>query len=134
MGLYDANGEWIMEEQGVEKVAVDYFGDLFKTTFPTASDGFLDEIIPTITPQMNQRLVRLATEEEVRQALFMMHPEKTPGPDRMTAPFFQHSWPIIKKDLLEIVNDFLLSGTLDTRLNLTNIFFIPKTERPTNMT
>jgi len=39
-------------------------------------------------PQMNQRLLQLATEEEVRQALFMMHPEKAPGPDGMTALFF----------------------------------------------
>ena len=78
VGLYDMNGEWIIEEQGVEKVAVDYFGDLFQTTSPTKFNVFLEEIIPTITPQMNQRLIRLATEEEVRQALFMMHPEKVP--------------------------------------------------------
>ena len=37
---------------------------------------------------MNQILLRMATEEEVRQALFMMHPEKAPGPDGMTALFF----------------------------------------------
>ena len=78
VGLYDTNGEWIIEEQGVEKVAVDYFGDLFQKTSPTKFNVFLEEIIPTITPQMNQRLIRLATEEEVRQALFMMHPEKVP--------------------------------------------------------
>lgn len=91
VGLYDSDENWIIEEQGVEKVAVDYFEDLFQTTTPTGFDGFLDEITPSITPQMNQRLVRLATEEEVRQALFMMHPEKAPGPDGMTALFFQHS-------------------------------------------
>jgi len=55
VGLYDMNGDWIIEEQGVEKVAVDYFGDLFQTTSPTEFDVFLDEINPTITPQMNQR-------------------------------------------------------------------------------
>ena len=133
VGLYDTNGEWVVEEQGVEKVAVDYFDDLFQTTSPTEFEGFLEEIIPTITPQMNQRLIRLATEEEVRQTLFMMHPEKAPGPDGMTALFFQHSWNIIKKDLLEMVNDFMSSGILDARLNMTNICLIPKTERPTRM-
>ena len=47
---------------------------------------------------------------------------------------FQHCWHIIKTDLPEMVNDFLTSGTLDTRLNMTNICLIPKTERPTRMT
>lgn len=74
MGLYDENGNWLIAEQGVEKVAVDYFDDLFQITSPSDFKGFLDEIAPTITPQMNQMLIRLAIEEEVRQALFMMHP------------------------------------------------------------
>ena len=82
---------------------------------------------------MNQHLLRLATEEEVKEALFMTHPDKVPGPDGMTAIFFQHSWHIIKDDLGEIVNNFLVSGEMDTRLNITNICMIPKPERPTRM-
>lgn len=133
VGLYDDNGNWVVKDQGLEKVAVDYFDELFQTTSPSEFGGFLEEIVPTITPQMNQRLIKPATEEEVRQALFMMHPEKTLGPDGMTALFFQHSWHIIKKELLELVNDFITSAELDTRLNMTNICLIPKTERPTRM-
>ena len=64
----------------------------------------------------------------------MMHPEKVPGPDRMTALFFQHSWHVIKKDVVEMVNNFLVTGILDPRLNIANICMIPKIERPTRMT
>ena len=53
---------------------------------------------------MNQRLIRPATDEEIYQALFMMHPEKAPGPDGMLTLFYQHSWPIIQHDLLDLVN------------------------------
>ena len=90
MGLHDEQGNWITEENGIEKVAVDYFDGLFSTTNPTDFDNFLDEIVPSIPPppQMNQILLGTATEEEVCQALFMMHPEKAPGPDGMTALFF----------------------------------------------
>ena len=52
----------------------------------------------------------------------------------MTAIFFQHSWHIIKDDLVDMVNNFLVSGELDSRLNITNICMIPNTERPTRMT
>ena len=98
----------------MEKVAIDYFEDLFSTTSPSEFDSFLTDVSPGITPQMNQHLLRLATEEEVKEALFMMHPEKAPGSDGMTALFFQHSWHIIKNDLVEMVNNFLVSGEMDT--------------------
>lgn len=49
----------------------------------------MDEITPTITPQMNQRLIMLATEDEVRQTLFIIHLEKAFGPDGMTSSIFQ---------------------------------------------
>ena len=111
VGLHDELGNWITGESGVEKVAVDYFEGLFATTNPMEFDSFLDEIVPSISPQMNQILMRTATEEEVRQALFMMHPEKAPGPDGMTALFFQHSWHIIKKDVVELVNNFWLRAS-----------------------
>ena len=134
VGLHDTLGNWITDENGVEKVAVDYFEDLFSSTDPTEFDSFLDEIVPSISPQMNQILLRMATEEEVRLALFMMHPKKAPGPDGMTALFYQHSWHVIKKDVVEMVNNFLLTGNMDPCLNTTNICMIPKIERPTRMT
>lgn len=55
---------------------------------------------------MNNRITTSATEEEVRQALFMMHPEKVPEPDGMTTLFFQYVWHIIKADVLDLVNNF----------------------------
>ena len=64
----------------------------------------------------------------------MMHPEKASGPDGMTAIFFQHSWHIIRKDVVEMVNNFLVTRDLDPRLNITNICMIPKIEQPTRMT
>ena len=131
MGLHDALGNWITEDTGVEKVAVE---ELFTTTSPTEFDDFLTEVTPGITPQMNQRLLRVATENEVKETLFMMHSEKAPGPDGMTALFFQHSWHIIKKDLVDMVNNFLFTVILDPRLNITYICMIPKTKRPTRMT
>lgn len=130
MGLHDEYGQWITAEKRVEKVAVDYFEDLFSTTSPSDIDNFLAEITPSITYQMNQRLLRIATKDEVKQALFMIHLEKAHGPDGMTALFFQHSWPLINKDVLDLVNNFLVSGKMDTRLNITKMCLIPKTEIP----
>lgn len=40
LGPYDKDGNQIIEEQGVEKIAVDYFDDLFKTIAPSDFEGF----------------------------------------------------------------------------------------------
>ena len=88
VGLHDETGNWITEENGVEKVVVDYFEDLFTTTSPSDFENFLEEIITSITPQMNNGLLRPATEEEVRQALFLMHPVKSPRTGWNDGTFF----------------------------------------------
>ena len=63
----------------------------------------------------------------------MMHPEKASGLDGMTALFFRHFWHVIKKDVVEMVNNFLVTGNMVPRLHSTNICMIPKIERPTRM-
>ena len=55
---------------------------------------------------MNHILLRNATKEEVRRAILKMHTGKALGPNGMTTIFFQHSFPIIKKDLLDLVSNF----------------------------
>ena len=133
-GLHDANGVWSTEDKDIQNIAVSYFGSLFSTSNPQILKDSLEEIQTTITEQINDFLTAPATELEIRAVLFMMHPEKAPDPDGMTALFFQKAWDIIKKDLLSLVNSFLLEGFFDKRLNTTNICLIPKTERPTRMT
>jgi hypothetical protein len=46
------------------------------------------------------------TEEEIWNAIKEMPNEKAPGPDGFIISFYQKSWQIIKKDLLEVFNCF----------------------------
>ncbi|XP_010501979.1 PREDICTED: uncharacterized protein LOC104779321 [Camelina sativa] len=41
------------------------------------------------------------SEQEIKEALFMMHPDKAPGPDGMTALFYQRAWDTVKADLVD---------------------------------
>ena len=50
VGLYDANGNRITKDKGVEQVDMDYFEDIFNTTSPSDFDDFLADITPGITP------------------------------------------------------------------------------------
>ena len=133
-GLYNEDGIWVNSESKVEEVAVKYFMDLFHTSSPEDFDRFLEEVPTSITDSQNRILMVEATEEEVKTALFMMHPEKAPGPDGTTALFYQQSWSIIKEDVVNMVNNFLNSGNFDDKLNMPNICLIPKTTRTNRMT
>lgn len=76
IGLQKEEGQWITDEvQGEGEVAVEYFEDLFKYSSPSDFESFLQDILTSITSQINTRLAAVATEEEARQALFMMIPK-----------------------------------------------------------
>lgn len=79
---------------------------MFHTSSPDEFDSFLEEVHSSITEIQNIQLMAKATEAEVKTALFMMRPEKALGPDGMTALFCQQSWSIIKKDVMDMVNNF----------------------------
>lgn len=80
---------------------------MFTSISPSKIEEVLNEVPSLVTDRMNEALISLATEEEVRQALFMMHLETASGPYGITALFFQRAWHTIKKDLLELINGFL---------------------------
>lgn len=71
VGLHDEDGKWISNENCIEKIAVGYFDGLFRITSPSEFDDFLEEVPVKITHQINQRLLRTVTEDEVRKTLFL---------------------------------------------------------------
>uniref|UniRef100_A0A2N9I5C2 DUF4283 domain-containing protein n=1 Tax=Fagus sylvatica TaxID=28930 RepID=A0A2N9I5C2_FAGSY len=95
----DFNGILSLEERSGEAVRsmrrIQDFGDVvnrcrltdlgFRGLFRTNHLGDLTKVISavnsTVTPKANQNLLCPYTEDEVRVALFQMHPLKAPGPD-----------------------------------------------------
>uniref|UniRef100_A0A2N9H9Z1 Reverse transcriptase domain-containing protein n=2 Tax=Fagus sylvatica TaxID=28930 RepID=A0A2N9H9Z1_FAGSY len=79
---------------------------------------------------MNASLLQPFLPEEVTHALFQMNPSKSPGPDGMTALFFQKFWNIVGTDVTTAVLDFLNSGRMLGSMNFTHIALIPKVKSP----
>ena len=81
------NGTWHIFDDQIAQVVEQYFQELFTSTNPTSMESVLDLLDNLITPNMNNALLQWYMSDEVRQALFQMHPSKSLGLDGMS-PFF----------------------------------------------
>lgn len=70
-------------------------------------------------------------EAEILHAVRSIGASKAPGPDGITALFYQTYWSIVKHDVVATVQHFFASGYLLRSLNHTNIVLIPKKDNPT---
>ena len=82
---------------------------------------------------MNESLSRCFTREEVTIALKQIHPTKAPGPDGMSAIFYQKYWSIVGCSITNMVLNVLNSDMSLACLNKTNIALIPKVNNPKKM-
>nr|GFD07387.1 methylenetetrahydrofolate reductase 1 [Tanacetum cinerariifolium] len=78
-------------------------------------------------------MIRDITSNEVKEAMFSMGNDKSPGPDGYTAAFFKEAWDIVGLDIVLAVREFFGNGKLLKELNHTVIALIPKIQTPTRV-
>jgi hypothetical protein len=83
---------------------------------------------------MNEALVLDFSHDEVKKAVFTMHPNKSLGPDGFTAGFYQHHWDLIGNDISTVVLAFLNGGEMQTVVNNTILVLIPKVRNAQDLT
>lgn len=86
----------------------------------------MNGITPRITEEDNDYLSGQFNEDEVKRALFQMHPEKALGVDGFSVMFYQRFWEVVKDDTCGEILQFLNNDQFDEKLNLTQIILLPK--------
>jgi len=76
LGILDNHGTWVDNEEGIDRITVDYFKNLFSSSNSEDPAFALRNISPSVTLAMNESLVRKVTEAEVKRALFSLNPTK----------------------------------------------------------
>ena len=87
LGIWDKDGNWCGDQDSIAKVAISYFEEIYSTSFPSQIENVIDPIPAKVTNGMNSELSKAFTKEEAVFA--QLHPTKSPGPDGMSALFFQ---------------------------------------------
>jgi hypothetical protein len=133
LGLRDDQGIWQNESVDISNIAVEYFHQLFVSSNPDCIGEVVDQVDTMVSPAMDDALLRDFSNEEIQRALFQMAPSKAPGPDGMTALFFQKYWHIVGEDVSLAILDFFHSGRMLGSINYTNIVLIPKVKNLESM-
>ncbi|KAA3480964.1 reverse transcriptase [Gossypium australe] len=120
-GLFDSEGNWVSNSEGVRQVALDYFHSLFKTEACGNIENVLGLIPHCITSNMNGALDNSVTDKEL-------------GIDRLSSLFYKEIWGVVAKDVLKLCHK-VLDGRKDVKdINETVIVLIPKVNEPKDMT
>ena len=97
----------------------EYFSNIFEFV-----QGHMQPVISRIHPRVlnndNMSLTRPFSKEELQEAIFSMHPAKSPGPDGLSHGFYQKNWGDLMKLFLIIkvrplMENFFMDPTLNIR-------------------
>ncbi|XP_074298496.1 uncharacterized protein LOC141629381 [Silene latifolia] len=131
--ITDDQGRKFETQEGIKRVAVDYFAKLFETSNPEHAGDDFRGVEGRVTGEMNNILREPYTGDEVLEALNQMHPLKAPGPDGMNALFFQTYWHIVGSSVIRTCLYILNGGGIADEMNLTHIVLIPKKKDANHM-
>lgn len=67
---------------------------------------------------------------EVNNAVFSMHPDKSPGHDGLNHEFYKAYWSIVGVDVVEFCRAVFRTGKLSVGINRTLVCLIPKVNQP----
>ncbi|XP_071718831.1 uncharacterized protein [Rutidosis leptorrhynchoides] len=87
----------------------------------------------TIHPDKAVHMVRQVTIKEVKDAIFEMGNNKSPGLDGYTVEFFKSSWDIIGDEVADAVQDFFCNGQFLSEINHTIITLVMKVQSPSKV-
>lgn len=73
----------------VAKAAVKYYRKHFNLNLTEGNNNILDCIPQIITTHDNTMLTKMPDEEEIKQAVFNMSKDSSPGPNKYNGMFFQ---------------------------------------------
>ncbi|XP_042969044.1 uncharacterized protein LOC122301721 [Carya illinoinensis] len=124
------DGSVLDSGEAVLEGTIDFFQQQLTTSAVSFEEPGMNLITSIITEDDNRFLYRVPDLMEVKETLWSIPQDSSPGPDGFSASFFHHAWDIIKEDLLMLAIEFFEGKPLTTFFGATNIVLIPKVDDP----
>ncbi|XP_060181961.1 uncharacterized protein LOC132611561 [Lycium barbarum] len=99
-------GNWIEGVNDIAKEAIMFFEKQFTRENIVMEDSILSCLPRVIDPGDNEELCKLPTLQEIKEVVFSMNSDSSPGPDGVNGTFYKKCWDIIATDLYEMILEF----------------------------
>lgn len=124
------DGTSVYEEGQIAETIASYFTMLFTAATDGNPQVVAEAIKPCVSASMNDSLIGIPDDQEIKRAVFAIHGDKAPGPDGFSASFYQGFWDILGEEVCRDIKSFFESGKLSRRQNETHVRLIPKIKSP----
>eukprot|EP00253_Pinus_taeda_P003178 PITA_03178 len=115
------------EIRSIKNAAFTHFKNLYSEEEASRHVSTLVNEVPAlITDSKNQFLEAEISNNEIKSTLFVMEPDKAPGPDGFTARFLQSCWLIVEKDLSRMIQKSQECQKIGGSTNSAFLALIPK--------
>lgn len=84
---------------GLKELMIEYFNGLFASS-ESNWNPITSCIDRKITEEQNESMLKLVEDREVKQAIFHIHYDKSPGPDGMSPGFYHKYWTTVRGDVI----------------------------------
>ena len=112
----------------------DFYEKLFTSSPFDGSNTIAEALNPCIYDETNESLIKDPTAAEIKEATFLIHPDKAPGPDGFSASFFQSNWEVVRPAIVQEIQLFFTTGSLPISANNTQVRLIPKSTEAKKVT
>ncbi|GKD09462.1 reverse transcriptase domain, reverse transcriptase zinc-binding domain protein [Tanacetum coccineum] len=123
----------VFQNSSVPDAFVSHYEAFLGCTGETGPFNSVDLFKSRLNEQDALYMVREVSFQEVKDALFSMGDDKSPGPDGFTAAFFKETWSVTGNDVYNAVCEFFRNGTLLKEVNHTIIALLPKVKSPSRI-
>lgn len=126
--IKDKHGNIVTDPEEIATTFKDFYQDLYTSegTDKHTSDLFTKHA-KKLTDEQKQTLESPFTTEEIEKTIIDLNKNKSPGPDGLTAEFYQHFKGILSSALVALYNYTYEKGTFHPNQNVSYITVIPKT-------
>jgi hypothetical protein len=117
----------VTDNEDIQNAFMDYFTNIFTSSNPTNFTETIAGISNKVNPPMYDLLNQDFNASNVYQVVYQLKSNSAPGPDGLSATFFQSYWDIIGEDITQYILDILNNGGSPRFLNNSYICLYPKT-------
>jgi hypothetical protein len=130
-------GTKILDFEALKEATMKHFHSLFTHQSKANPKNEVDliEHIPTmITNEENSELTRPIEEDEIKNVIWSLEPNKAPGLDGFSISFYRYFWELIKFDMKRMLQYTQRSCKLGGSMNTSFLALIPKETNPSSFT